>query len=82
MSKVRQEELNPEQEGEARKIYERLRGVFDEERMRIARLMASKGDHELFGETEYEVRDRVHRLGAEVLQATADERHKKGVRGC
>lgn len=82
MSKVRQEELNPEQEAEARRIYERLGGAFDEERMRLARLMASKGDHELFGETEFEVRDRVHRLGAEVLQAAADERHKKGVRGC
>ena len=82
MSTVRQEELSPEQEAEARRIYERLGGVFDEERMRMARLMASKEDHELFGETEYEVRDHVHRLGTEVLQAAAEERHKKGVPGC
>lgn len=82
MSDVRQEQLNPEQEAEARRIFERLEGVFDEERMRMARLMASKGDSELFGQSEYEVRDRVHRLGAEVLQAAAEERHKKGVPGC
>jgi hypothetical protein len=37
----------------------------------------------LFGQTEYELRDLVHRLGAQVLEAAADERQKKGwVRGC
>jgi len=75
--------LNDEQEAEARRIYDRLGSLFDEERMRMARLLASKADRELFGRTEYEVRDRVHRLGAEALQAAADERQKKGrVRGC
>ena len=75
--------LNEAQEAEARRIYDRLGSLFDEERMRMARLLASKADGELFGKTEYEVRDRVHRLGAEGLQAAADERQKKGrVRGC
>jgi hypothetical protein len=75
--------LNEEQEAEARRIYDRLGSLFDEERMRMARLLASKADRELFGRTEYEVRDRVHRLGAEALQTAADERQKKGrVRGC
>src|SRR6266404_6650621 len=74
--------LNEEQEAESLRIYNRLGSLFDEERMRMARLLASKADRELFGKTEYEVRDRVHRLGAEVLQTAADERQKKGrVRG-
>jgi hypothetical protein len=77
-----QAELNVDQEAEAQRIYERLAGAFDQERMRMARLMASKGNHELFGATEYEVRDRVHELGARVLETAANERQKKGrVRG-
>lgn len=77
------QELNAEQEAEAERIYERLEAAFDQERMRMARLMASKGNHELFGQTEYEVRDGVHELGARVLETAAEERQKKGrVRGC
>jgi hypothetical protein len=71
-------ELNADQEAEAQRIYGRLEAAFDQERMRMARLMASKGNHGLFGHTEYEVRDRVHELGARVLETAADERQKKG----
>lgn len=75
--------LNDEQQAEARRIHERLRPLYDEELVRMACILASKGDRELFGKTEYELRDRVHRLGAKTLEAAADERQKKGwVRGC
>jgi len=59
-------------------IYERLAGCFDEERKRIARLLADKDDSNLFGQTEYDLRDRVHALGAKALETVADERQKKG----
>ena len=71
-------ELNEEQEAEAQRIYERLRGAFDEELKTMAQFMASKANHQLFGETEFELRDRVHELGARVLETAADERQKKG----
>ena len=82
--------LSVDQESEAQRIYERLEAAFDQERMRMARLLASKGNGELFGRTEYELRDRVHELrdrvhelGARVLETAVDERQKKGrVRGC
>lgn len=49
----------------------------------MAELMASKADNELFGETEFQLRDIVHRLGAKVIEITAQQREKKGrVRGC
>ena len=70
--------LNAEQQAEAAVIYERIRGAFDEEARRLAELMASKETRHIFGETEYQIRDRVHALGAEVLTATAEERVKKG----
>ena len=70
--------LDAEQEQQAQRLYERLAGAFDQERMRIARLLASKADGEFFGETEYQLRDMVDELGAQALEATAEERVKKG----
>ena len=70
--------LSAEQKAEAELIYERIRGAFDAEARRLAELMASKETRQIFGETEYQIRDRVHTLGAEVLAATAEERVKKG----
>jgi hypothetical protein len=60
------------------RIYERLADCFDEERKRVAKLLADKDDSNLFGQTEFDLRDRVHALGAKALEAVADERQKKG----
>jgi hypothetical protein len=69
--------LSSDQEAEAERIYQQIREKFDGEARRLARLLASKPDSQLFGQTEFEVRDRVHALGAEALEATAEERVKK-----
>jgi hypothetical protein len=71
-------QLNEEQGAESQRIYERLRGAFDEELKTMARFMASQPNHQLFGQTEFELRDRVHELGARVLETAADERQKRG----
>jgi hypothetical protein len=71
--------LDDQQEAEAQRIYERLERAFDEERMRMARILASKPTSQLLGQTEFELRDRVLGLGAEALEAAAGERRKKGV---
>lgn len=73
-----QPELSAEQQAEADLIYERIREAFDQEARRLAELMASKETRHMFGETEYQIRDRVQALGAEVLAATVEERVKKG----
>ncbi|MBX3415955.1 MAG: hypothetical protein KF708_24955 [Pirellulales bacterium] len=67
-------ELNEDEQ----RIYELLGKVSDQELRRMAKLLAGKGDSELFGQTEFELRDRVHALGARALEAVADERQKKG----
>ena len=46
----------------------------------LAELLASKPDDQLLGQTEFEVRDRVHGIGAKAIEAALDER-KKGVPG-
>jgi hypothetical protein len=60
------------------RIYERLEACFEEERKRVAKLLADKDDSNLFGQTEFDLRDRVHALGAKALEVVADERQKKG----
>jgi hypothetical protein len=41
-------------------------------------LLASKPDDQLFGATEFQLRDLVHRLGAKALQTAAQQRKKGG----
>lgn len=71
-------ELSDEQKQEAEAIYQRIRGAFDSEARRLSELMAAKDTANILGKTEFELRDRVHELGATVLEATAQERIKKG----
>jgi hypothetical protein len=56
--------LAPEQEAEAQALAARLQPHVEEDLLALARLLVSKEDRDLFGETEFEVRDVVHRLGA------------------
>jgi hypothetical protein len=63
-------------------LFERLKPLYEQEALRMAKAMASKKDEELFGKNEYELRDRVHELGAKALEIAVNERQKKGrIRG-
>ncbi len=72
--------LTPEQEAQAQALFQRLKTAFEDEALQLARLMASKDDRHLLGATEFELRDRVHRLGTHVLHAALAERKKGGTR--
>jgi hypothetical protein len=74
-------QLSAEQEAEAQRIAAIVVQKFQEETLRIARLLASKPDAELLGKTEFEVRDRVHNLGAVALETALQERKKGGITG-
>lgn len=78
---TRLDDLTPEQTAEAERIYEDLRRSSDEELRKIARLLASKPDSQLFGATEYEVRDLVHEVGAKAMRTAAEGRKKGGTQG-
>lgn len=64
-----QQPLAPELESQAQELVARLRPRAEEDLLALARLLVSKEDRELFGDTEFEVRDIVHRLGAEAYTA-------------
>ena len=70
-------DLTPDQEAEARRIYDALKGAADADLMALARLLAAKPDAELLGAAEFAVRDAVLRIGAKALE-TALTGRKKG----
>lgn len=73
--------LTSEEEALAQQLFEQLQRPFLEEARRLARLLVQKPDAQLFGATEFEVRDRVHRLGAQALQTALEGRKKGGTKG-
>jgi hypothetical protein len=75
--KMPEQLLSPEQEAEAQALFARLKSAFEREAWQLAQVMASKTDGQVLGRTEFEVRDHVHRLGAQVLEAVLQERKKK-----
>ncbi len=68
--------LTPQQQAEARRIYEVLRGAADADLRDMAELLASKADGEIFGATEFQVRDAAHRIGARAIEAALGGRKK------
>jgi hypothetical protein len=73
--------LNAEHEQEAQRIGKILQEKMAGDIVQLARLLVSKKDAEIFGKTEFEVRDRVHQLGAKALQTVLEERKKGGTKG-
>src|SRR5947209_19486857 len=67
------EPLSPELEAQAQELAARIRARADDDILALARLLVSKNDAEVFGDTEFEARDIVHHVGAVALE----ERLKK-----
>jgi len=73
--------LTPEQEAQAQRIAAILGKKVQEETLQLARLLASQPDSTFFGKTEFDVRDRVHDLGAHAFATALNERKKGGTKG-
>jgi hypothetical protein len=69
--------LSPEEAARAEEIRAALRQALETDLDRLAELLATKSDSQLFGQTEFEVRDRVHAIGAKAIE-TAVNLRKKG----
>jgi hypothetical protein len=73
-------DLTPEQEAEAQRIFAVLKQTTEADLLALARLLAGKADGDIFGRTEFEVRDRVHAIGAQAIEAALAGRKKGGTR--
>lgn len=72
--------LTAEQELEAAQIEDVLNGKSRALNRRMARMLAGKADCELLGETEFQIRDAVHRVGAAGIETALAERKKRGTK--
>jgi hypothetical protein len=70
--------LTAEQETQAQQLAQAIAAKTQEEILRMTRLLVSKQDHELFGETEFQIRDIVHQIGAHAIQTAVNQRKKGG----
>jgi hypothetical protein len=60
-------------EAQAQALAQRIRKRADDDILALARLLVSKGDQDLFGDTEFQARDIVHHIGSTAFE----ERLKK-----
>ena len=76
-----QSQLTTDQAELAERIYHSLRQATDADLRGLAELLACKEDGQLLGPTEFEVRDRVHKIGAKAIETAVDQRKKRGIKG-
>ena len=63
-----QEKLTAEQEAQAQELARALVEAAQEDLLRMARTLVAKGDADLFGDTEFEIRDAALRLAARAYE--------------
>ena len=73
--------LTPEQAAQAERLFQALRPASEDEWRWLTQLLASKPDDKLLGTTEFEIRDRVHTLGAKAIETALNARKKGGTKG-
>jgi hypothetical protein len=66
--------LTAEQEKEAEVLAQKIRVAIEREVQSLARLLASREDSDLFGKTEFEVRELVLKMGAKAYEERLREK--------
>jgi len=67
-------ELSAEQEGEAQRLAEVIRAATEDDFLRIARLLVTRQEGDVFGQAEFTIRDILLRAGAKAYQAHLGEK--------
>ena len=61
--------LTAAQESEAKRLEAKIRAAIDQEIASLARLLVRTSDRDLFGQTEFHLRDLLLRMGAKAYEA-------------
>lgn len=72
------QELTTQQEAEAQRIAAVVLEASRKDIEAMARLLASKPDRELLGQTEFQIRDLCHKIGATAIETALEQRKKGG----
>lgn len=73
-------QFTPEQKAEVQRITEIVLNATRADIERMARVMVSKKDENLLGQSEFEVRDICHGIGAKVVETALEGRKKGGIK--
>jgi hypothetical protein len=73
-------DLTPEQEAHAQELAQTVFHSLEADILQMTRLLASKSDHQVLGQTEFQIRDLVHKIGAKTIQTELNARQKKGTK--
>jgi len=77
----RQNTVQPQgQEAEVERVKAILLQAIEGELQQMAELFVSKKDHELFGRTEFQLRDLVLQAGSRAMEAVLEDRKKGGTK--
>jgi hypothetical protein len=68
------ETLTVEQEAEAQRLAQRIQEESHADLLALARLLVSKRESEIFGDTEFQARDVVHRVAAKAFEVHLAEK--------
>ena len=72
--------MTPEELTEVQRIHDVVLKALDKDIWQLAQFMATRRDDQLFGETEFTLRDKALRMGAQALEATVNDRKKRGIK--
>jgi hypothetical protein len=72
--------LSPEQEAEALRVAAIIAKRAQEETLLMVRILMSKPDSQLLGASEFEIRERAHKLAANAIETVLNERKKGGTK--
>jgi hypothetical protein len=72
--------MTPEELAEVQRIHDVVLRALDKDIWQIAQFMVTRRDDQLFGETEFTLREKALRMGAQALQATVNDRKKRATK--
>jgi hypothetical protein len=72
--------MTPEELTEVQRIHDVVLKALDKDIWQLAQFMATRRDDQLFGETEFTLRDKALQMGAQALKATVNDRKKRGIK--
>ena len=71
------ESLTPEQRAATEALHQNMMEAVGDDLAALSQLLSTKTDATIFGDTEFQVRDLVHAIGAKALQAAVDAQKKR-----
>ena len=74
------EGMTPEELAEVQRIHDVVLKAMEKDIWQMARLLATRRDDQLFGQTEFTLREKALRMGARALSAAIEDRKKRGTK--